>query len=166
MSDFADILRRNFPKLIDFAKTSDQTFKYNCHAWGGDSNTHWWEPLPAKAHARFPWVICHWPGTKLYDHSLENFREAYAHIGFKVCDDGDHVDGVEKIAQYVKNGTVSHTARQLPWGTWTSKLGESIDIEHADPYQLEGPAYGTVTGFMMRQQQATLVPTAGTGLVT
>lgn len=64
----------------------------------------------------------------------------------------------EKIAHYVKGGNVTHTARQLPWGRWTSKLGPGIDIEHLDPEALEGPVYGNVEGYMRRPSQAKLVP--------
>jgi len=101
---------------------------------------------------------------RLEDASLENFRQAHASVGFEVCGDGSLEPDYEKSAHYVIGENVQHTARQLPGGTWTSKLGESIDIEHGDPFALEGPKYGTVAGYMKRTRQAQLLPSA-TGLL-
>lgn len=51
---------------------------------------------------------------------------------------------------------ISHVARQLPDGRWTSKLGPDEDIEHNDLHALEGDVgvyplcYGVVIRFMRR----------------
>lgn len=146
---------RLFPKLTWYARTSDPTWRYNCHAWGADDPTVWWEPGPPDSHPQWPWMRLFWPLPIGPDsRTLAAFQAAHATVDFEVCDDGDLVDGYEKIAHYEKAGHVSHTARQLPWGTWTSKLGADMDIEHLTPEELEGPFYGRVAGYMVRPRRA------------
>ena len=76
--------------------------------------------------------------------------------GFEPCENGDHEEGFEKIALYVnKAGKVTHAARQLDSGKWTSKLGNLEDIEHASLRSLEDAGtnltdYGSVAGFLKR----------------
>lgn len=154
-------MRRDFPNLHWYTETSDPTARYNCHAWGADTNAVWWEPARPDQHPSFPWARIYWPaGLPLYDLSLANFRRAHGSVGFEVCIDGTFDDGFEKVAHYMIGLDVQHTARQLPWGTWTSKLGMGMDIEHGDPQALEGPKYGAVAGYMRRRSQAKLVPPA------
>ncbi len=50
---------------------------------------------------------------------------------------------MEKLALFVHRDKVVHVARQLPSGLWTSKLGQSFDIEHPLA-ALEGDLYGSV----------------------
>lgn len=55
---------------------------------------------------------------------------------------------VEKIALYANfkaDGKMqaTHASRQLPDGTWTSKLGGGAQIRHRTPDALSGPCYGT-----------------------
>jgi hypothetical protein len=47
-----------------------------------------------------------------------------------------------------------HAARQLPTGHWTSKLGESEDIEHR-LHDLEGLIYGQVVLVLARTRPST-----------
>jgi len=54
-----------------------------------------------------------------------------------------------KLALYERLGIVKHAARQMPDGTWTSKLGVQHLIEHQLP-ALEGNSYGQVTAFYRR----------------
>jgi hypothetical protein len=44
----------------------------------------------------------------------------------------------------------THAARQLPDGTWTSKLGKDVDIEHDYPDDVAGGVYGEVVVLMQR----------------
>jgi hypothetical protein len=62
--------------------------------------------------------------------------------------------GFVHIAKYSDAGEVSHMARQLPNGHWTSKCGASALIEH-DLEDLEGDAsYGQVESiFKVPQDQ-------------
>lgn len=69
---------------------------------------------------------------------------------YKPCEDGALEDGFEKVAIYALSFIVTHMARQLASGRWTSKLGELEDIEHASPAELEGQKYGTVVQYMRR----------------
>jgi len=57
--------------------------------------------------------------------------------------------GMEKIAIFAQGGKPTHMARQLENGRWTSKMGQSEDIEHA-LRDLEGVLYGEVALFMGR----------------
>ena len=69
---------------------------------------------------------------------------------YEPCDDGALEDGFEKVAIYALSFTVTHMARQLASGRWTSKLGELEDIEHETPAELEGDIYGIVVQYMRR----------------
>jgi hypothetical protein len=65
----------------------------------------------------------------------------------------DHVEleqGQEKIAIYARDGEPTHAARQLEDGSWTSKLGPSVDISHAATSAVEGSLYGAVVRYMRR----------------
>jgi hypothetical protein len=55
-----------------------------------------------------------------------------------------------KIAVYADGATPTHAARQLSSGWWTSKLGPSLDIEHATPEAVAGGVYGVVAVILSR----------------
>jgi hypothetical protein len=158
-----DSLRADFPLLTVFEHTSPGTVRYNCHAWGADHDDRWYEPPPQPG---VPWVLPSWvrrfwPLGVSPMPTIDNFREVFALEGFSDCVDGDLTSGMEKIAIFAKIPWATHTARQLPCGRWTSKLGRNIDIVHEVPQVLEGPAYGAVSCFMERGAQARNVPTGG-----
>jgi len=51
---------------------------------------------------------------------------------------------MEKVAIYADAAElVTHMARQIANGRWTSKLGASWDIEHLRPECLNSDCYGT-----------------------
>jgi Asp-tRNA(Asn)/Glu-tRNA(Gln) amidotransferase B subunit len=57
----------------------------------------------------------------------------------------------EKIALFVGlDKEVTHAARQLPSGAWTSKLGDWEDIEHKTLSGLESACYGRVARILRR----------------
>jgi hypothetical protein len=60
-------------------------------------------------------------------------------------------DGFEKIALYEKLGVVKHAAKQMPNGSWRSKLGPQQVIEH-ELRGLEDELYGNVTAFFRRRR--------------
>ena len=72
------------------------------------------------------------------------------------CADGTLEAGFEKVALYASaSGNVTHAARQMPSGAWTSKLGVMEDIEHATLSGLEDDGtqpdgYGRVVQFLTR----------------
>ena len=79
------------------------------------------------------------------------FVEAYATLGYRVCENGTFEPGYEKIAIYVCDGVPTHASKQLPDGRWKSKLGSWEDIEHATIKALEGSLYGKVGLYLRRE---------------
>ncbi len=75
--------------------------------------------------------------------TLDAFRQAFATLGYAVCDDERLEPGQEKIALFALSGEPRHAARQLPSGRWASKLGPMEDIEH-ELHDLTGLVYGSV----------------------
>jgi hypothetical protein len=148
-----------FPSSGASVKTSHATPAYNCHAWGADDPTRWWEPAPPMTAIFPPWVKIYWPtGLPHFDHTLTNFVQAFETIGYMPCANGELESGFEKLALYGDATAITHTARQLPGGTWTSKLGRSIDMMHPTLASLEGVAYGSVVAYMRRTRASTNVP--------
>ena len=81
---------------------------------------------------------------------LAAFVTAFGTLGYGPCADGGLEQGFEKIAIYQSPKGVTHAARQLSTGRWTSKLGQLEDIEHTSPAELEGSEYGRVVQYMRR----------------
>lgn len=133
-----------FPRLQSayFQVTSPRADVYNCIAWAAGDTTNWWWPdEPDKAH---------WPDGVARAETLEAFREAFATLGYVVCEGAELAPGFEKVALFADaKGVPKHAARQLPGGRWTSKLGLLEDIEHA-LHDLTGTAYGSVVLVMRR----------------
>ncbi|MHB1426826.1 MAG: DUF7689 domain-containing protein [Gemmataceae bacterium] len=137
-------LEQLFPRLRGTAYriTSPASEVYNCIAWAAGDTGHWWWPGDP---ARTYWPI----GTPRLE-TLEAFRDAFATLGYVVCAQADLEPGFEKIALFTEaDGTPTHAARQLPDGTWTSKLGMSEDIQHALE-DLAGNVYGSVVQILKR----------------
>ncbi len=125
-----------------FQLTSPPTPHYNCIAWafGDDSKWYW------------PDGIYFWPPDISRSLELESFIELYALIGYDVCDHGEFEEGIEKIAIFADVDGPTHAARQLNNGMWTSKLGNSNDIEHTIE-AMNGGVYGDACIFMARPFQ-------------
>jgi len=138
-----------FPKInsSNASNTSDATWNYNCIAWAyGYSDRRMWPNL------RSYW----WPKNIGQTESINSFVELFSLQGYKVCPCATHEHGFEKVAIYAKpNDEPTHAARELESGKWTSKLGKDIDIQHDDPYVLEGPTYGKVAVIMKRARPET-----------
>jgi hypothetical protein len=82
---------------------------------------------------------------------------AFETLGYEWCEHGEHEAGIEKIAIYMKGDEPRHIAIQRSDGTWQSKLGPKIDIEHAleslESSDAFGPTeYGKVKYFMSRRR--------------
>lgn len=140
-------LDSNFPLLRKegYAVTSPAERDYNCIAWAfGDQNRWWW---PDK------YFQYYWPPNVKRDETLESFIQAFENMGFEICENAESEEDFEKISIYTKpDGTPTHAARQLENGKWTSKLGQSEDIEHNFD-SLAGPCYGSVVVIMKRAIQ-------------
>ena len=96
-------------------------------------------------------VLARW--RALRDDSVAAFIAAFATRGYECCDSEGLEPGFDKVVLYVdeQQGRVTHAARQLSDGRWTSKLGPQWDINHL----LEGvcgpaPAYGRVAQILRR----------------
>jgi hypothetical protein len=139
-----------FPRLVgtEYQVMSPPTRKYNCIAWAASDTTQWWWPDQVDQPDS-----SYWPAGAPREETLEAFRLAFATLGYVVCDDDRLEEGYEKVALFALAGVPKHASRQLPSGRWTSKLGESEDIEHA-LHDLTGLVYGAVVLVMKRYRPA------------
>ena len=137
-------IEKFFPKLQDglYKITSPDTVDYNCIAWAAGDTEAWWWPDRLD--------IGYWPAGVRRAEILEAFIEAFATLGFTLCDTAEYEEGFEKVAIYIDvNGKPTHAARQLSPGLWTSKLGNLQDIEHHID-GVSGDQYGAVAVIMKR----------------
>lgn len=130
-------IKAAFPGLQPgFSITSPITRGYNCIGWAANdpNRSLWW----------WPGMKGYWPIPHNNVASIATFEAAFATLGYVHTGlDDQLVPGVEKVAIYTDTaGLVTHMARQLSKGTWTSKLGEAWDIEHMSVGCLNGTTYG------------------------
>jgi hypothetical protein len=135
-----------FPGLrgTGYQVTSPLDKTYNCIAWAAGDTSRWWWPVDAD-----PLQKAYWPPNALRTLTLEAFCEAFATLGYAVCNDDRSEAGYEKVALFALLGEPKHAARQLPSGRWTSKLGRGEDIEHG-LHDLTGMVYGSVVLVLKR----------------
>ena len=139
-------LERKFPDLAgtNYTITSPATRLYNCIAWAvGDMNRWWWPTSPRS----------YWPPSAPRELSVCAFVEAFHACGFEITNNYILEDGLEKLAIYTKQKEPTHAARQLLDGSWTSKLGEFVDITHVSPYHISGSRYGSPCCVMARPRR-------------
>ena len=122
-------------------KTSEATDVYNCIAWAiGETHRRWQADEPESF----------WPDNVRQDDSIEALVEADGTLGFAVCNNGLWEEGHHKLAISSLDGKVyEHAAKLIAPDTWSSKLGDHIDISHSLE-SIENGAYGIVVGFMKR----------------
>ena len=141
-------MRGEFPRLRTegYSITSPESDDYNCFAWAGSDSIKRWDPEPASGH--------YWPDSVPRTLDIESFVKLYAlKGGYAICDSDALEMGFEKIALFVSlSKEVTHAARQLPSGAWTSKLGDWEDIEHKSLSGLESGLYGRVAVILKRAQ--------------
>jgi hypothetical protein len=140
-----DRLEAAFPGLrtTPFRVTSPADPSYNCIAWAAGGNSDWWWPPSADRKS-------YWPAVAPLEVSTIAFVVAYQSLGYTICLDESLEPGSERIALFVDvQGVPTHAARQLANGRWTSKLGQSEDIEH-DLRALEGEVYGAAAVILKR----------------
>jgi hypothetical protein len=121
--------------------TSPRDDAYNCIAFAAGDNRTWWWPDLAEEDT--------WPTGVARVETVAAFQDAFATLGYVVCDHDLLEAGYEKIALFALLGKPKHASRQLLSGRWTSKLGEREDIEHA-LHALTGMVYGSVALVMKR----------------
>ena len=143
-----DVIEQLFPRLHDgFEITSPSEPAYNCVAWAAGEIKRWWWPAEPP--------FSYWPDGVLREESVTSFIEAFATLGYEVTSDADLETGFERVAIFASSdGVPTHVARQLPNGTWTSKLGSMEDIAHVDVNSVSGTAYGDVVVFLRRHRSA------------
>jgi hypothetical protein len=152
MSYLPFALEALFPKLNrrDYMVTSPPTGAYNCIAHAAQDETRWWWPGGPGTY---------WPISERAE-TVDCFIAAYASIGYEICPTQTRSPEAqfERVAIYVDaTGKPTHAARQLPDGTWTSKLGPSQDIrhnalEHVEDSDGKGLGYGTVAVILRRKK--------------
>jgi hypothetical protein len=143
MSPFHEHFRDELPRLTpdNYRITSPASWEYNCIAHAAGVTDGWWWPSPGR----------YWPPEVPREETIAAFLAAFALLGYHPVAGPDLEPGVEKLALYAQGETPTHAARQLADGWWTSKLGPSIDIEHATPDAVAGGIYGEVTAFLGRK---------------
>ncbi|HUP61996.1 MAG TPA: hypothetical protein VNA69_16435 [Thermoanaerobaculia bacterium] len=83
---------------------------------------------------------------------MASFVTAFATLGFELTASGDHDPNYEKVAIFASSeGIPTHMVRQLPNGSWTSKLGGLEDIAHVDVAGVASSEYGEVVAFLQRR---------------
>ena len=134
----------------NFKVTSSVDSNYNCIAWASLRSDVWFEAAPGVP------FICDgvsydWPFGAINDPSIDGLIDLFVKQGYEQCDGWEQEKNFRKVALYwdgILNYT--HAARQLRDGFWTSKLGTSFDIQHGNPFYIEGPLYGKVHSFMRK----------------
>ena len=123
-----------------FEITSPQAEDYNYIAWAAHDTERWWWPGGG-----------FWPDGVPEQEIMSAFEQAYGTLGFEPCDGPELEVGYEKVVIYALHGVPAHAARQLPDGTWTSKLGGLEDVRH--PHDgLKVDDYGAPVRYLRRRR--------------
>lgn len=143
-----------FPKLKEdklFKLTSPATPKYNCIAWAAEINDFNLWPYTNSGIPSMPdGMVFRWPRDIAKDFSVNAFQALFYQFGYESCQNIIE-RGYDYICLYVNDDDeVTHAARKLPDGSWTSKLGPYQDISHS-LHALEGDFYGAVRCIMRRK---------------
>jgi hypothetical protein len=139
-------LEQTFPSLSasGYRITGPATSRYNCVAWAAGDQDAWWQADLADAY---------WPEGVPADGTVPCLVALFQFLGYELCDTPELEPHFEKIAIYAKGAEYTHAARQTADGHWTSKLGQSVQIEHATLDALTGEAYGDVVQVLKRSRR-------------
>jgi hypothetical protein len=146
-------LEANFPNLsrTQWRIKSPWNNAYQCIAWAACDTTKKWWPV------RHP--LAYWPLPIPPDETVDRFVEAFATLGYRICDKSGFEFGYQKVAVYADDDlTATHMARQHFFGRgWLSKIGDFEDIQHPGLKDIEGDpsptalnSYGTVRLILRR----------------
>ena len=114
------------------------TAAYNCISWSIGVTDHW-----------------EWPGDT--EAVFDNLYSQYGYV--RVFGLNYEVQpGIDKVVLYGTqnpDGSIkaTHAARQLPDGSWSSKLGQGLLIRHAMPDDLDGSDYGVPVAVYVRSHR-------------
>lgn len=141
-------MKTAFPNLNpqNHRLTSPETPDYNCIGWAAEEDDRVWWPVPA--------TIAYWPPGIQRSVSVQCFVDAFATLGYEQCEDGNLELEYQKVVLYtsIQSGEPTHMARQLEDGTWTSKLGQSVDVMHVTPDAVADGLYGKAVKFLRRRK--------------
>lgn len=143
-----------FPGLANdkyFKITSPHDGAYNCIAWAYFIDNRWMWPNTGEY--EFIDGVHYWPTKEITTEEVIHFIDAFKLQGYEECNNWENEEGFRRIALYVEEGTTlgTHASRELSSGVWVSKLGEMVDIEHGNPYTIEGKHYGKVYCIMKKR---------------
>jgi HAMP domain-containing protein len=149
-------IKRVFENLKDgeFEITSPFDAKYNCIAHAAEKNDKWWWSVDKAMMGNDVF----WFNNVPSEATLDNFVKAFGKLGYQPCKTDKLEKSFEKVAIFVSTkdeiyapkGSVTHMARQLSDGKWTSKLGKDVDISHNTLQAIEGKVYGIVKQILKR----------------
>jgi hypothetical protein len=128
-------IEKVFPRLKSdgFVIMSPWNINYNCIAYAAEDSSNVWWPIRGTF----------WPEQAPNELTESAFVRAFKTIGYERCRSLRLARGYKKVVLYIdSSGSPTHMARQLPNGKWTSKLGESEDIQHNSVEGLGGTIYG------------------------
>ena len=91
----ASFLEAIFPRLTqdNYSVTSQPTKRYNCIAWAAGQDAKWWWPGPDLEFE-------YWPENATREETLDAFQEAFASVGYAICQGADFEPGFEKVALF------------------------------------------------------------------
>ncbi len=139
-----ELIEQLFPRLREsrFEITSAADPRYNCIAGAAGETRRWWWPAESP--------LAYWPAGVERDESISTFVNAFSTLGYQISSSGDLDLAAEKVAIFAIGNLPTHMARQLPDGTWTSKLGELEDIRHHTAEYVATSDYGVIVLFLER----------------
>lgn len=147
-NEIKEIIFQSFPGLKNdrnFKITSPEDPKYNCIAWAAIKNNVWLWPTNGNLDALI------WPKSIPRNTEVLSFKLLFESYGYELCTEWKYEHHFQKVGFYVdKKNQITHGTRQTINGHWTSKLGSGWDIEHNNPFSIEGDEYGKVIFFMKR----------------
>jgi len=92
----------------------------------------------------------HWPDGIPREPTVDALVQVFQAEGFQLSDNPALEVRFEKVAIYGRGHEYTHAARQLPDGTWTSKIGFLQDIVHATLDVLMSKEYGSVVRILKK----------------
>lgn len=135
----------SFRRYGGYQETSPETPTYNCVAWAAGQTDAWWWPDA--------FGVAYWPADVPREESRHAFIKLFEKLGYSLCDSSEYERGFEKIALFENRSVPTHAARMLIEGplkgSWTSKLGQGIDMAHKLD-AVAGSLYGAVVVLMRR----------------
>ena len=110
----ANLLEATFPRLTqeNYSVTSLPSNRYNCIAWAAGHNANWWWPGPDVE-------LEYWPENATRAETLDAFQEAFASLGYAMCQDSKRslCSRTIKTARRTVRGSYPMVAGRASWGS-------------------------------------------------